>query len=183
MALEAFSLAIAPLPGVTVPNGAPASLYERADGTFAVRWISQYLDQLTPDQKQVVDAALQPGPDAPSVTSVTARLAWADTLIGAITTPSDYLDEAETAEKAIAGELGRPLSMTYTVTVEKTQNGDALAYAGPGGDRCIISVEPALAGESDAVKAASMAHEMFHCFELDCVANTVSPGTAFPTGS
>ena len=36
MALEAFSLAIAPLPGVTVPTGAPPTLTERTDGTFAI---------------------------------------------------------------------------------------------------------------------------------------------------
>ena len=37
MALKAFSLAIAPLPGVTPPTGASNPAYERMDGTFAIR--------------------------------------------------------------------------------------------------------------------------------------------------
>ena len=61
-ALEAFSLAIAPLPGVTVPTGAPPTDAEREDGTFAVDWLRPYMNQLTPDQTAAVDAALAPDP-------------------------------------------------------------------------------------------------------------------------
>ena len=65
MALEAFSLAIAPLPGVTVPTGAAPTDAEREDGTFAVDWLLPYMNQLTPDQAAAVNAALAPDPQAP----------------------------------------------------------------------------------------------------------------------
>src|SRR5438876_2252896 len=34
-ALQSFSVAITPLPGVTIPSGGPSPDYMRADGTFA----------------------------------------------------------------------------------------------------------------------------------------------------
>ena len=73
MALEAFSLAIAPLPGVTVPTGAPANVDQQADATFAVMWIMRYLDQLTPEQHAVVDPILAPEPGRAAYHSTACR--------------------------------------------------------------------------------------------------------------
>ncbi len=173
MALEAFSLAIAPLPGVSIPTGAPPTVAERADGTFAVHWIMQYLDQLTPDQRAVVDGALRPAADAPSITPQIGRLAWADILIADASNAADYEAAADNARKAIAAELDRQLTSTFSVTINQTTvlKEEALAYASPvGGDwsECAIHVEPELDNSTDAaLKNASMAHEMFHCFQFD----------------
>src|SRR5438874_2417189 len=53
MALEAFALAVAPLPGVTPPAGPPGDL----DADLAVAWVARVRDQLSPDQQAAIDAA------------------------------------------------------------------------------------------------------------------------------
>lgn len=56
VALQAFALAYGPLPGVDVPEG-EAGMHS---GTAARMWISRYYDELTPEQRDAVDAALLP---------------------------------------------------------------------------------------------------------------------------
>jgi hypothetical protein len=170
MALEAFSLAIAPLPGVTVPTGAPANSAEQSDATFAVLWILPFLDQLTSDQRVVVDRVMTPDPNAPSITpaALGPRVILADT-----TTASQYLDTAEKYENEIASELGRQLTTTVTMQIDPTQvagHDEWFAYSEPTLDfsKCMIHVEPKLQAEgTSADVSATMAHEMFHCFQFD----------------
>jgi len=59
MALQAFALAIAPLPGVTPPAGPN----EWPDADTAVAWVSQVRDQLTESQQTAIDRALDRMPD------------------------------------------------------------------------------------------------------------------------
>src|SRR5262249_25501653 len=54
-ALAAFSLAIAPLPGVKVPDGPPGPI---PDGWAAIAWVVRQYDQLTPEQQRAVGDAL-----------------------------------------------------------------------------------------------------------------------------
>jgi hypothetical protein len=59
MALQAFALAVAPLPGVTPPTGAPGQL----DADAAVAWVSEDWDQLSPAQQTAIKDALAAMPD------------------------------------------------------------------------------------------------------------------------
>jgi hypothetical protein len=54
-AMQAFSLAYTPLPGVRVPTGAPAVL---DDGTLAADWILPFRSSLTSSQRRIVDRDL-----------------------------------------------------------------------------------------------------------------------------
>ena len=175
MALQAFSLAIAPLPGVSVPTGAPPNLDRQADATFAVLWTMRYLDQLTPEQHAVVDPILAADPTAPRLTPQPAGNRRPRVVFAADTTASDYLDLAEMYENEIASELGRQLSMSVSLQIDKLQtngkNADWLAYSvpvGAGQTECALHVEPLLQSMNDtSTKNATMAHEMFHCFQFD----------------
>ena len=177
MALEAFSLAIAPLPGVTVPTGAAANDEERMDGTFAVDWIRPYIDQLTPDQAAVVKAALTPDPKAPVFSPEPNAGSGLDIEL-ASATQGDLATYANNARKAIGANLHQSLSIDWSVTLNATDvkvgDLDALAYADGVYDSsnnrtgCAIFVNPALYNSADLVLVeVAMAHEMFHCFQND----------------
>ncbi len=172
-ALEAFDLAIAPLPGVTPPTGTPPSLYERADGTFAIDWIRPYLDQLTPDQKKAVDAAMAPDPNSPLVTPAPSSAGLQ--VRAAVDTSATYFENAvAAAQPKIAAKLGRSLGLGWSVTLNQTQVDGSLAYTTTviypvyGSTACAIHVNPSLANSGDeAAIRATMAHELFHCFQDD----------------
>jgi hypothetical protein len=59
MALQAFVLAIGPLPGVDTPEGEPGLI---VSGTDPLRWVLSRWDDLTPQQQSAVDAYL-PSPE------------------------------------------------------------------------------------------------------------------------
>ena len=159
MALEAFSLAIAPLPGVTVPTGAPPNDAERMDGTFAVNWIRPYMDQLTPDQAAVVNAAIAPDPQVPVHTPEPTTAGGLDAQLASFT-QGDLTYYADQARQAYAGKLHRSLAVDWSVTVNATNvkvNGvNAWAYTdlAPetlGGSMCVIHVNPSLSSNTDQV--------------------------------
>src|SRR5690348_9739087 len=54
-ATQAFSLAVTPLPGVTLPDGPEVQI---RSGSAAIRWVLGYLPQLPADQRQAVKAWL-----------------------------------------------------------------------------------------------------------------------------
>ncbi len=60
-ALQAFSLAIAPLPGVRVPAG-PVGVIP--DGSLAVGWLLPWIERLTRAQRAVVEHGLALNPVA-----------------------------------------------------------------------------------------------------------------------
>ena len=180
MALEAFSLAIAPLPGVTVPTGPDPQPWEQADGTFAIDWIQPYLDQITPEQKSAVDAALAAPPNTPIVSDSGARspsFVLADA--SNYTTDASILSDARAKEMTLAGPSGTGLKFDYSLIINPTQvdAGEALAYTSPGIEKfadnttkpyCEIHVNPLLVSLSQAhpeFVQASLAHEMWHCIQ------------------
>jgi len=175
-ALEAFALAIAPLPGVTPPTGSQPALYERMDGTFAIDWIVPYLDELTPDQKAVVDAALSPDANAPVVTPAPSGSSGVRIVLAADKPASYYAGLIASAQSVIAGKLGRSLHLGWSVTINATQgDSDAtLAYTVmgikpvQGVTGCTVHINPTLAAVTEsAADSATMAHEIFHCFQSD----------------
>src|SRR5688572_12447073 len=50
-ALDAFALAIGPVPGAQPVTGAPPEPHEVKSGTFAVRWIMNHYSELSAEQK------------------------------------------------------------------------------------------------------------------------------------
>lgn len=58
MALAAFSLAVAPLPGVDLPAGPSPTSAEIIDGAAPVRWLLRVWDRLTPEQQAAATVAL-----------------------------------------------------------------------------------------------------------------------------
>lgn len=180
MALEAFSLAITPLPGVTVPAGPDPQPWEQADGTFAVDWIQPHLDQITPEQKSAVDAALAAPPNTPIIPDSSARepsFMLADA--SDYTSDASILADARTKETTLAGPSGAKLKFDYSLIINPTQlaAGEALAYTNPGFEKfadnttkpyCEIHVNPLLISLSQAhpeFVQASLAHEMWHCIQ------------------
>jgi hypothetical protein len=180
MALEAFSLAIAPLPGVTVPSGPAPQPWEQADGTFAIDWIQPFLDRLTPDQKSAYDAALAAPPNTPIISDSGARspsFMLADA--SDYTADASILSDARTKELALGGSSATGLKFDYSLIINQTQvdAGEALAYTNPGIEKfadnttkpyCEIHVNPLLISLSQAhpeFTKASLAHEMWHCIQ------------------
>jgi hypothetical protein len=186
-ALAAFSLAVGPLPGVPMPTGRVAPI---SSGTGAIRWLQGYRSQLTDEQRAAVDRYLAPDPNAIRVEAdagstmprfvlasyrrASGRQAGAD----APRTPQEeqflrYLDDAR---GEIARLLGRKLNLPYTFAINTTQETGDLAYTNPhfgsnedgAPSNCEFRVNPSLfqPGAGDAEFRASMAHEMFHCFQV-----------------
>jgi len=60
-ALDAFSLAVGPLPGVPMPAGRRERI---PSGTGPIRWLGGYRDRLTEAQRAAVDRYLAPDPGA-----------------------------------------------------------------------------------------------------------------------
>ncbi len=128
MALEAFALAVAPLPGVTPPTGPPGHI----DADLAVAWVWQVWDQLSPAQQTAIERALEvmsdPFQDGNGATAIAfhgilaaqwpATAATQPACAGVSTDPADvsmdnpavqpYLDQMQQAAASIAGHLRRP---------------------------------------------------------------------------
>ncbi len=184
MALQAFSLAIAPLPGVELPPADEPPLYERVEGTFAIRWVQRYYDELTPEQKAVVDTALTPAADSVVIEPPTeGSTRHSVALVAFDTSAADpsadpatfFVTTATAAMGVIAVELHRPLAMNVGVQVNAVHQhakASALAYAwlaaGPlGKPQCQIAIEPELLSYDPVAQKVTVAHEVFHCFQFD----------------
>ncbi|HEY7024113.1 MAG TPA: hypothetical protein VH371_04040, partial [Candidatus Limnocylindrales bacterium] len=187
-ALQAFALAIAPLPGVTPPQGSDPPLYERMDATFAIDWLTPYLDQLTPDQQAAVAAALTPASDAVVIQPTGApgatpngfvpneALAAGPGFVSDASPDQVYVDQVSAAVPVIAAKLGRGLHWPINVTLNPTQKAgaDFLAYTEPELSQgrtkmtgCNVFVNPLLVAQNDfPLVQEAMAHEAFHCFQL-----------------
>jgi hypothetical protein len=177
VALEAFSTAIAPLPGVPdAPGGAPQD-FERADGSFAIDWLMPYMDQLTLDQQAAVNAALAPSSTA-RIVEPARPVAEVGGGLGPPVAPNDasqpYLDAINFALMEIPKRLGRTLKAQIQfdfATSPPANEKDALAfsYRGPskGSPYCEIRALPNSIGADDQRMKVAMAHEVFHCFQFE----------------
>jgi hypothetical protein len=180
-ALQAFSLVVGPVPGATAPK---RPIGEIMDGTFALRWILGYWDQLTPAQRAAVQSDLAGRPlgiPAPVVGDSQALTRDPDK-----TTPpaAPYQALAENESKQIAAHIGHPLGIPITVVMNPTEivvyrlDGTpiaALAYTSvtnsSGGytgtaARCEIHINPSLYTIKDSSEINdTVAHEVFHCYQ------------------
>jgi hypothetical protein len=178
-ALQAFSLAIAPLPGVTLPPGDPPALYERLDGTFAIEWLTPYLDQLTADQRAVVDKQALPGPDLKPVPQKAAAVALGGFALEPRTADivqQTYLDALADARIILNSKLGRKLPFDPGFDVYKVHIGSQVTLAQTYAiynnkslklEGCNIHAEPELGLQPLDIVRATMAHELFHCYQYE----------------
>lgn len=171
-ALQAFALAIAPVPGVRLPRGPRRAI---PDGTLAVDLVLSKLGQLAPAQQTAVTQALarSRGPRKQS-----ARVPAGSARSQSYWLPNaNYQADATHWADLIGKKLGIPLTLQIHAgtTTSAGPGGDADAFAqitnaqqkndkGPATD-CWISVTPT--GEARDVDYLELvlAHEAFHCFQ------------------
>ncbi|HEX5927676.1 MAG TPA: N,N-dimethylformamidase beta subunit family domain-containing protein [Baekduia sp.] len=151
-ALKAFSLAVAPLPGVRAPKGPRGSIPE---GTLATSWVLANYGRLTPRARQAVDRVL--------------RRAFG--LSGGAGAAGAQLDAVKAQAIAFVGQRAG-VELTLPVTIVRGYPSSARGAAALGVDasgsyrstkpaaRCIISVRRG--GASKTV----IAHEVFHCLQI-----------------
>ncbi len=170
-ALQAYSLAFKPLPGVTAPRAASGD--HLLDGSGPLRWLIPYLDTLTAEQRNAVLAAV------PRPKPKTARSDGLTLLAG-----SEQAQFEALVHKAMAdfgARLG-PLRVPVTVTLNSVNadKDEAYAYVAPrdaGGrfagdiDECDIFFNPEARSASDDVKREAAYHEVFHCYQAQAYGN------------
>ena len=161
-AVQAFSLAVAPLPGVRVPKGPKGSIPE---GTLAISWVLANYGRLTPGVRQAFDKAVRrafglsrevPAPGASSMPSRTRP------------SPSSATGPGCRSRIPISVVRGYP----------STARGAAAMGVDAGGSyrsdkpaaRCIISVRSA------GVSKTVIAHEVFHCVQIQLDRSRQRPG-------
>jgi hypothetical protein len=170
-ALQAFSLAVAPLPGVAMPSGARDQIFT---GGGAVRWVFGHWSELTPTQRAAVRAAL-PGPDAPRASAGPgARLLACDAAAGADSPGTGpYRALVDQALAYIGAHLGPLASPTFVVLGGLQVNGSLAeaepidcdkAEVGPEAS-CVIHIGRIGGGAGGPELRATMTHEVFHCFQ------------------
>ncbi len=150
IALQAFALSVAPLPGVTPPSGSRDGI----DVDTAVSWIAQVWPELSTDQHAAIDRAMAPfadpfGPAAADTGAPRAVLAAWHPQIAATTTQDcgkfhadptsepapastaigPYVDMMRTATATIAGHLHRsaPDQLAVCLLPEGIMSGPALS--------------------------------------------------------
>lgn len=186
-ALAAFSLAVAPLPGVAKPAGPTGPI---SSGTAAVRWILAHWADLTAAQRKAVTAALtNAGPDKPAAYHPGALAAPEDPDLPCLSADSAKTETLrpvlDAAIRDIAAHLGRALTIPVRLSMNNTQLETVVdgtparmyTYACRGKkvnesgrpDGCTIHVNPvALTQENnDHDRQAYLTHEAMHCYLMD----------------
>ena len=184
-ALEAFVLAIGPLPGVRTPAG-PTQVVD--DGSGAVRWLLGYYSELTAAQQAAVRQLLRLPVTTSGQAAGAGRGAGPATL-DAVMRPAapaspgaGQLAADQALEQRAAAQIASRLGVTLTLRVQVVENPTppqgterALGYTGcqdaaglswstAPAAQCTISMNPA-AHSSPIIEYAVMLHEVFHCFE------------------
>jgi hypothetical protein len=187
VALEAFTLAIGPLPGVETPEGPSQPI---PSGSGALRWTLGHWEELTGEQQAAIEDYLDTG----DPTGAGPVLAMTGQVLAAEPDEQALLESIAQLEDVIAQNLGRDLGVPIELHVAPgldDPTADALASAtdvnggffGPMA-RCEITLtksgsELASAGSS-AELTSLLAHEVFHCFERALSINLVEAYTRPP---
>jgi len=177
VALEAFALAIGPLPGVETPEGPSQRI---ASGSGALRWTLGHWDELTAEQQAAIERYLEPG----ETTGAGPVLAMTGQVQAAEPDEQVLVELIAQVEDVIAQNLGRELGVPIELHVASGMDGSKFLALATGTDangkwfgpmvKCEIFLtnsgsELASKVEAGGVPAAQMtalmAHEVFHCFE------------------
>lgn len=180
-ALEAFSLAYGPVPGVHTPAGRRTVF---PDGTLALQWTEFYFSGLTARQRRVVARRI-------GFPRSGKRARAAEFGDPSFQQDAELTKLAEsfvpTYEGLLVHTFGLQIIAGNTMETPKANTGeDAAADAQPlnssgdwgSGDPalCVIRVTPAGRKETPESLKLIIAHEVFHCFQFDLRgANTWNP--------
>ena len=181
--MKAFALVYGPLPGVRPPKGRAAA---NVEGTEAMGMVARVWDQLTPEQRQAVDAALGAPHDATSArTGRVPRQGQGPQ--PQVLTPSPQYQAiiekwANVYRAKLPGVEPAPIRVfTASQEIVGTDGGTAYADALPVGANgewgtgpiayCRVRVPPLGQKQKGAFKQLVLAHETFHCFQF-----AINPG-------
>jgi hypothetical protein len=153
VALQAFGLAVAPLPGETVPNPAGPPL---ADGSVAVQWAVGAWTALSTPQRAAMQAVLAPRGEAAVTLTTLAQRARTEV---AAAMGRDTLQDIEVLVNP--SQMEKAGSLAYTALFDSSW-----AFAGAP-VHCVIHVNPVLLRASPPEISSVIDHQVFHCFEAD----------------
>ena len=165
-ALQAFSVAFGPLPGVSVPSGDAGFV---GSGTMALQWLVGYWDQLTSDQQQAAIAMI------PELAGLGARASTVF-LASQSRTNDVYTQLAKdyVAKINLLLKPGVPFNLTIEARVGLPVAADSWAETSvlsATGDftgtpaKCVIVVSKTGDALSEADARLMMAHEAWHCYQ------------------
>ncbi len=176
-ALAAFSIAVTPLPGVSVPAGPPGT--ELFSGTEPVRWLRSYESTLSAEQRKVAKPYLHPSAAAGAAAGLgdgaTTAVAVAVARSGAAPASERLADATQAAEQAeiakmlslLAAHLG-PLGYTPPAVIMPDPQGTAYAQAvrrDEDPSKCDMQFFPKGVALSGVNLDFVVAHELFHCYQ------------------
>ena len=171
VALEAFSLAYGPLPGVTVPTGPVGPV---RSGTSALRWIVAHWDEIDAAQQA---EAIRLVPELAGLAATAEPLAGVTTakLVAAqVRPPTFYTVLAQSMANEIESHVHLHLSLELVAREGRSSTANALAdtgvYNAQGGDKgaaakCVITVTQRGAAEAPADLENTVGHEVWHCYQ------------------
>lgn len=180
-ALQAWVVAVGPLPGVAEPEGEPA---DDAQIESAIRWVLRHWDALTVEQRAAVQAFLDGDDQATAPHGIVLAAAEPrpqPALEGPDTeTLQEWTAAAQQARDRLRTLLGRPLraavNVEFRVTTVKpgrtnlafaiAQNAAGEYHRGPM-KTCHIWIPPIGQGLGGADVTAVIAHEMLHCYQYE----------------
>ena len=170
-ALQAFSLAVAPLRGVRVPKGRVGSI---PSGTIAIGWVLRDFPALSRSQRAAVTAALRE-----TFGLTRSRSARGRSALAASTVPDTRFEqEKDKAIEFYAQRTGVRLTLkTEFVRKYPTKTsslGEAVAVdtdenfnTSKPAERCLIKLRP-----NRAINQNTIAHEVFHCLQYQIVGSS-----------
>jgi hypothetical protein len=191
VALQAFALAIGPLPGVEVPSGDIPPL---SSGSEPIRWLIGHWDELTPEQQAAAATHLGlPTPEEVArqqdVASLVAAVPPAPACAAEPTGPK--IDELRAklaeVEPQVAEKLKRQLGVPVVFKLGNVADRPGIAgntipldaSCQPAQERpayCQIQVTDRGAGLSGFEFTHLVAHELFHCFQYDFATSAKASG-------
>ena len=165
-ALQAFSVAFGPLPGVSVPSGDAGFV---GSGTMALHWLAGYWDQLTSDQQQTAIAMI------PELAGLGAKVPTV--FLASQNRTNDVYTQLAKDYVAKIGQLlnpGVPFNLTVEARVGLPVSAEAWAETSvlnaSGGNsgtaaKCVILVTQTGDALSPVDARLMMAHEAWHCYQ------------------
>jgi hypothetical protein len=191
VALQAFALAIGPLPGVEVPSG---DLPPLSSGSEPIRWIIGHWEDLTAEQQAAVIAHLGlPSPDdvarGQDVASLVAAAPPAPACAVEASGPKvdELRAEMERVQPEIARQLKRELGIPVVFKLGNVESRPGIAAETVPLDAncqpaqakpayCQIQVTDRGAGLTGFAFTHVVAHELFHCFQYDFATSAEAAG-------
>lgn len=176
LALDMFAAVYGPVPGAdeTFPVDGLRS------GSLPVRILSERVDELTPEQRDAIESALETSTEGTLVEPGTADEDAAGVIrpVGLRATPAgEHVSDIATLAMLFLNErLGRPAGLPVRIHVVPdselgTVDGNAsLAGSGRPGSpdeiHCRIRIADSHAAGNERSLESTVAHEMFHCYQM-----------------